>query len=305
MFLLAFIISFISAATRNISAYQSDLAASLGSSGPAPIVERAALKIGPQLKSGAAKLELDVKSAAAYYPKEKQFLYEIEGDTPRPIASITKLMTALTALDHKPDWEATYKISDADRRDGGKIYLYRGDVVRVKDLWAAMLVGSDNTASIALIHTLGLEEDAFVAEMNAKAKSLGLKQTFFKDATGLTADNLSTAKEIAIFARQALIEDRIGSAVALPKINFQTEAGDNKTILSTDALLSAPVGNDFKIVGGKTGYTDVAGYCFVGRFKDSSNRELVAVVLGTATEAERFRQTVKLAAWTYASYDWQ
>lgn len=299
--LLTYLISILA---QHRPSWQADFALALGADSQPRHLERAAIKVGPQLKDGSPKLTLEAKSAAAYAPSDKQFLYESGADDARPIASITKLMTALVFLDHNPDWEAGYEMKDTDRRDGGKIYLYRGDQVKIKDLWKAMLVGSDNTAAIALIHSLGMDEADFVAEMNAKAKGLGLNRTIFKDPVGLTPDNLSTAREVAIFAREALIREEISSTVALPKAEFKTLGGQTKTILSTDALLEAPLSDSFRILGGKTGYTEPAGYCFVGRFKDRFAHELVVVVLGTDSEKARFRQTAELAGWTYSNYQW-
>jgi D-alanyl-D-alanine carboxypeptidase len=213
-------------------------------------------------------------------------------------------MTALVFLDNNPGWDKNYTMQDADRRDGGKIYLYRGDEVTVRDLFDAMLVGSDNTATIALIHAAGFTEDDFVKKMNDKAATMGLTQTKFFDAVGLNNDNVSTAREVAELAKTALATPEILQTVSNKSVTFKTTAGIVKIIDSTDSLLNGFSSDHIQIIGGKTGHTDLAGYCFVAKFTDQNNHVIISVVLGTDSEAERFRQTAKLANWIYDSFTW-
>jgi len=271
---------------------------------PEAVIEKQTTIHLPQKKVGIPDIEVSAYSAAVFDIKNKLFIFEKNSNDRLRIASITKLMTALVWLDNNPGWDQIYEIKRKDRRDGGKIYLYLGDKVTVRNLFYAMLVGSDNSATIALIHSAGLSEADFVIKMNEKAKALGLLQTRFVDPVGLSNSNISTAREVALLAQAALGRSEINQAVATEKTEFSTVAGVSKAIESTDALLNNFSDNNIRIMGGKTGYTDLAGYCFVAKFIDASQHEIISVVLNTPSEADRFKQTAKLVRWIYDSYEW-
>ncbi|MDD4271546.1 MAG: serine hydrolase [Patescibacteria group bacterium] len=211
-----------------------------------------------------------------------------------PIASITKLFTAYTFLDYNPGWETIYQIKAEDKREGGKIYLFTGDRVKVKDLFYFSLVGSDNTATAALVSSTGLTEEEFVVKVNDKIKGLGLKNTRIVDAVGLRDENVSTAREIAQFADIALGEEKINRAALTKKYEFTTEQGRKKSIVSTNELLNIFPEQDISMLGGKTGHINSSGYCLVGKFKNANGQAIVTVVLGADSEASRFGLTKKL-----------
>lgn len=271
---------------------------------PEAVIEKQVTAHLPQKKSGIQDIEISAYSAAVFDTKDKAFIFEKNPNDRLRIASITKLMTALVFLDTRPDWNKEYEIKREDRRDGGKIYLYLGEKVTVKDLFYAMLVGSDNSSTISLIHSAGMSEEDFVAKMNEKAKALGLLQTRFVDPVGLSNNNVSTAREVALLAQAALSKDEINQAVSTKKTEFSTLDGTPKSIESTDLLLNNFPDDKIRILGGKTGYTDLAGYCFVAKFIDTNQHEIISVVLNTPTENDRFKQTSRLVRWIYDSYEW-
>jgi D-alanyl-D-alanine carboxypeptidase len=248
--------------------------------------------------------KLAAKTAAAslvvYDPKSNICLLAKNENEQRSIASLTKLMTALVFLDQKPDWEAEYIISDRDRREGGRIYLFRGDTVSVKDLFYSSLVASDNSATAALVNSTGLSEEEFVRRMNDKAKALFMFDTNFVDPIGLGDNNISTAKNVAILLDFALDRPEIVKAVNLGVYNFITQNGEEKKLESTDDLLTQNLGS-LKLLGGKTGYTNSAGYCFAAKFKQG-DKELISVVLGSQDRFSRFEITKDIATWVYENY---
>ncbi len=140
-----------------------------------------------------------------------------------PIASLSKLMTALVLLDHQPDWQKKITITP-EQINYPKIYvgndatsevnIKAGQTISFYDLWVAMLLASSNQSAVALAESTGLSRVDFVAEMNAKAKELGLKKTIFYDIAGLDEGNVSTAKEMAQIAAAAFSHDEIVSATA-------------------------------------------------------------------------------------------
>lgn len=240
--------------------------------------------------------------AAVLSEDGRYLLFNKNADKPQPIASITKLMTALVFLDTKPDWSATYKITAADNIEGGKLHLFSGDTLNLKDLFLTSLIASDNGATIALVHASGMSEEDFVSKMNEKAKVLGLSQSSFSDPIGLSDKDVSTAREVALLAREALNDPDISNAVKMSEYRFQTLEGREKFIESTDYLLFDSATNEFSPLGGKTGYTDKAGYCFVGRFKGPNGEDLIAAVLNSAGKNDRFKESKTIINWVFDHY---
>ncbi|MGE5426119.1 MAG: D-alanyl-D-alanine carboxypeptidase family protein [Bacillota bacterium] len=249
--------------------------------------------------------EVAAKSVAVLTDDGYVWLESKEEVRRQPIASITKLMTALVFLDHNPGWDKAYTIGRQDLVEGGKVNLFVGDTVSVKDLFNSSLVASDNGATLALARSTGLSDEEFIAAMNGKAKELGLMQTAFVDPIGLNDDNLSTVKDVARLAKAALDKSDIAAAVGKPSYRFATTEGREKILESTDWLLESDGGNGLQAVGGKTGYTDKAGYCFVGRFRDMSGRSVIVAVLNSGGgKNERFVQAKELAAWALNHCQW-
>jgi D-alanyl-D-alanine carboxypeptidase len=243
--------------------------------------------------------DLKAKSGVVYDVKNNNFVFKKNQASRLPIASITKLMTAIVFVENNPGFDEVYEIKDEDRREGGRIYVYRGDKISVKDLFYLSLVGSANTATVALVHSTGMTEEEFVSKMNEKAKDLGLVRTNFKDAVGLSANNYSTANDIALLTREALSFSEIREATLRSSYSFKTLQGRTQVVYTTDQLLSNMPKNGVELFGGKTGYTDAAGYCFVGGFVDKTGQELISVVLGTESDKARFSETKNLINWVF------
>jgi len=242
--------------------------------------------------------------AAVFSPLDRTFLLENEADVKQPIASITKLMTALVFIKTNPRWEEIYQIKSEDHVEGGRLNLFLGDSVTIRSLFYTSLVASDNGATLALVHASGLSETEFVARMNLMAQQLGLRQTKFIDPVGLSDGNISTAREVARLAVAAFERPEIREATLKKTHVFTTLEGREKKIESTDNLLFNSKDNGRKILGGKTGYTPLAGYCFVGLFSDASGRELISVVLNSQDKNERFVDSRRLADWIFDNYLW-
>ncbi|NTW22843.1 D-alanyl-D-alanine carboxypeptidase [Candidatus Falkowbacteria bacterium] len=222
-----------------------------------------------------------------------------------PIASITKLVTAMVFLDHNPGWDKVYEMRPSDRRDGGKIYLFNGDQVKVKDLFYLSLVASGNSETVALANSTGLTTEEFVAKMNEKMRDLGLNQSSFADVVGLSDQNVSNAQEVALIAKTALAQKEIKDATLTDSYRTKTLAGKEVFAQSTDKLLDDEFSDGITLLGGKTGHIIKAGYCFVGIFANSSRNPVISVILGSPSDASRFHEAYRLADWTYRNYRWQ
>ncbi|MBU4455106.1 serine hydrolase [Patescibacteria group bacterium] len=258
----------------------------------------------PVKKLAAGNLEISAASSAVIDCESDAVLFGKQKDQIWPIASITKLAAALVFLEHNPGWDAIYQIKAEDKQEGGRIYLFTGEKVKVKDLFYFSLVGSDNTAAMALVRSTGLSDEEFINKMNEKARALGLNNTHFDDPVGLSAGNVSTAKETAALARAAFADKDISEASLTKAYEFETLEGRKKKINNTDALLDIFPQNGIKILGGKTGYIEASGYCFVGKFADHSGNEIISVVLGAYSYNARFVQTKEMVEWVYENYQW-
>jgi D-alanyl-D-alanine endopeptidase (penicillin-binding protein 7) len=221
-------------------------------------------------------------------------LFAKDADEVRPIASTTKIFVAMAVRKHLDleGWTEIAKVDAQNAAGGARTRLDIGQKFRNKDLLRAMLIASDNRAPTALGRAAGLSPDDLVAAMNDIAKHLHLKHTRFTDPTGLRG-NVSTAREMAIALRAVLADDvlraimRQDSADVVSKDRYKIHYG------TTNAPL---VAGKWDVIGGKTGYTHAAGYCFVtgARFDD---REVVMAFLGASGKLTRFADFNRVAAW--------
>lgn len=221
--------------------------------------------------------ELTAQSAIVIDKDTGALIFEKNADDIRSVASLTKLMSALVFLEHNPGWEKVVTLQKADFVGGASLYAKAGDKVKIKDLFNAALVGSQNNSLLALVRSTGLSKEQFVLLMNKKAKDLDLEKTFFIEPTGLDEKNVSTAKEIAVIAQNAFSKPEILKATTtqsykVPLVNRKatfTVQNTNKKILSRDLC----------VTGSKTGWTDEAGYNLVTQAKNDYH-ELIALVMG-------------------------
>lgn len=214
-------------------------------------------------------------------------LFTQHADTPVPLASITKLMTALTVYEHGLRMDEVIRIAPEDIKGGAIPYLIPGDEVTVRDLWNLMLIVSSNDAAAALVRSTGRTEQEFVADMNDFAKSLGLTHTRFADTSGLDPTNISTPREIAALARIAFAvpdivhESELGEYVFTPKNQVARRAKATNLFRSSISLPG------FELIGTKTGHIAESGYNLVAAVR-SKNGVFIGVIVGAPTVWERF-----------------
>ena len=222
-----------------------------------------------------------------------------------PLASLTKLMTALVALGRSPNWSAVVTMASQDIRGGAARRFFPGDRLTEEDLWQAMLVGSDNDAAAAFVRELGLPEADFVAAMNRKAAAFGLERTRFTDPTGLDQGNVSTAREFAQVARVAFQNERIAATVAQPEVTIAVN-GRPLVVRSSDQQLKSfqDVRRDgWAFVTGKTGYLTESGDNVALLGEGLSDRRILLVLLGAPTTEDRVHDVAALMRWAVAVDD--
>jgi D-alanyl-D-alanine endopeptidase (penicillin-binding protein 7) len=237
------------------------------------------------------------RNAIVLDPATGAVLYEKNAGTSAPVASLTKMMTALVFLEQKPDFTRSVEISDAELRGGGHTQLRRGERVRLGDLLHMSLMCSDNVATRVLARESGLPSEDFLARMNRKAVELGLARTRFVETTGLDERNVSTAADIARLLRAASENEIIHGISTLRGYDFHGLSAANRVrahhISNTNRLLYGR----YEIRGGKTGFISEAGYCLATWIR-TDHRDMIAVVLGAPTNATRFADVVRLVQHT-------
>jgi D-alanyl-D-alanine endopeptidase (penicillin-binding protein 7) len=245
----------------------------------------------------------DIRAAAAiiYDPATGKVLWEENSQDERSIASITKVMTAIVFLESATDLNQEVVITRADTLRASTTYLKTNDKIRLADLMHLLLLPSDNAAARALARISPLGYDGFIARMNQKAEDLGLDHTAYVDPSGLFADNISSAYDMARLIAFAGEDDRIGPIMRTPEYSFRTtgpRAGRIITVHSTNQILRA---GDVDVRGGKTGFISKAGYCLATLLKlPQGGPSLAVVVLGANSNLGRFWETRHLLSWLSA-----
>ena len=241
----------------------------------------------PDVKSRAVMV-LDAETGAEIFSKS--------ADEVRPIASTTKIFVALVVRRRGIDLDGWTKITRTDVRaatGGARTRLDINESFRNRDLLRAMLMSSDNRAPTALARAVGLEPHELVTAMNKVAKELHLKRTKFTDTSGLRG-NVSTAREMAIALRAALRDKVLRDIMSTE--SFRIESKDRSAridYLTTNVPLQS---KKHDVIGGKTGFTKPAGYCFItgARFE---KREVMMVFLGAPEKLTRFGDFNRVASW--------
>jgi len=220
-------------------------------------------------------------------------LWERDADSERAMASTTKMMTALIAIENAQMSDVVTITIAAAKIGESAIPLAAGDTVTVEELLEATLVHSANNAAFALAEYVGGDSVAFVKMMNARAAELGLTHTHFTNPHGLDQEGHHTsARDLAILARTAMANERFAALAGTDSVTIRSQTYEN-----TNTLIGSYEG----ATGVKTGFTGDAGYCVVA----SAQRNgvgLLAVVLGAETEAERFDDAESLLDWGFEHY---
>lgn len=242
---------------------------------------------------------LEARSALALDFHSGEILFENNPDEKLPMASITKLMTAVIIAEEEDISEIATISQNAAVTQGSKIWLYPGETLRVKDLLAALLIPSANDAGVALAEFSAGSEKDFVKKMNEKAKKLGLTNTNFSNTVGFdTADHYSTARDLSLLAMYAYKNSVIRSFAGQTEMTItSTDGATTHKLSATNQIL----GGELNIVGLKTGNTLSAGPSLVAVAKGPLNHEVISVVLNSP---QRFSETKLLLDWVYRTYTW-
>lgn len=263
----------------------------------------------PEKRPSAVAPVVEAKSALVTDLGSGAELFEKDASAKRPIASITKLMTALLAVEElEPGQEVV-----APKLDNGPeeslMGLEEGDRLYAIDVLAGALIASGNDAAETLAVAVSGSEKRFVDLMNRRADELGMRDTSFENASGYgTGENVSSARDLVVLTKAALEEREIRNLAADPErtvkaLNERKPTPENPDperteyqLFTTDLLL----GSYLPIAGLKTGTSDAAGPSLVS-ILDDGQRRLVAVVLNSP---DRFQENKAMLDWSLRSFRW-
>lgn len=233
-----------------------------------------------------------------------QILYNKDANKPHEVASLTKMMGLILIFEAiekgalKTD-EILTTSENAKNMGGSQIWLDTGEKISVDDLLKGIIMASANDAMVLMAERVSGTEEAFVNQMNKKAKELGLKNTYFKNSTGLDEDGAySSAYDMAIIAKELIKNEKVFD-YSKNYESYIREGTSNKTwITNTNKLVRFYEGVD----GLKTGLTDKAGSCMAVTAKKNGLR-LIAITLGFPDSKVRNQETMDLLDYGFNQYE--
>ena len=245
---------------------------------------------------GAAEgsLSLSAKSAILINAETGDVYFSKNAEEKLPMASTTKIMTALVALESSNLTDTV----EIDRRavgiEGSSVYLTEGELLTMEDLLYSLLLASANDAAVAIAIEVGGNIEAFADMMNEKALLLGLKNTHFENPHGLDSkEHYTTAHDLAIIAAKALENETFAKIVSTTKYSFDGKNG-TRTVVNHNKLLRLYE----DCIGVKTGFTKKSGRCLVSAAEREGLR-LVAVTIGAPDDWQDHTKMLDLGFSSY------
>ncbi|MDD4964625.1 MAG: D-alanyl-D-alanine endopeptidase [Gallionella sp.] len=243
--------------------------------------------------------QLDSNIALIFDEKTQKLLYQKNAQMVAPIASITKLMTAMVVLDAKlpMDKRVSVDTADVDVLKGTHSRLSVGLTFKRSELMKLALMSSENRAAAALARTYPGGRKAAIAAMNAKAKELGMQNTYFRDPTGLNSDNVSTARDLVKMVAAARKYGTIRQFTTTSSHTVNAKAGKELMFNNTNPLVRS---DSWDIGVSKTGFISEAGRCLVMEAR-INKRPVIIVLLDSQGKTARIEDARRIKRWMEAS----
>ncbi|HKY73712.1 MAG TPA: D-alanyl-D-alanine carboxypeptidase family protein [Patescibacteria group bacterium] len=242
--------------------------------------------------------QLTAKGAIVIDQESGAILYAKNPDTQLYPASLTKLMTALVALDSYP-LDAVLEITEESDAIGNTIHLQRGERISVQNLLKGLLIASGNDAAFALARSYPAGYDGFVQKMNEKARQLHMNNTTYRNVSGVEQEgHLTTVRDMATLTKEALKHPFVSQTVATQKLIISDVDGRfTHELETTNKLLGVVPG----VEGVKTGWTTEAGECLITKTMRNGH-SVITVVLGSE---DRFGESAQLISWAFGQHKWK
>jgi D-alanyl-D-alanine carboxypeptidase (penicillin-binding protein 5/6) len=257
----------------------------------APPAEAQAADRPPAVPNAQAAIVIDGRDGDVMFAKR--------AEQRRPMASTTKLMTALLTLENTRPKEAFAAADYAAAPVESQIGLRPGERMTVRDLFEALLLESANDAAVTLAEGISGTRQAFVAAMNARADQLGLEGTSYANPIGFDDPlNYSTPRDLAKLALELMQRPRFARVVNMPLAEL--ESGARPRVIDNRNTLVA----SYPFVSGvKTGHTLRAGYVLIGAGKNRAGGKVISVVMGEPSEPARDADTLALLRWGLGRFE--
>lgn len=245
----------------------------------------------------------NAKSAIMIEASTGEILFQKNKDEKLAPASMTKMMSMLLVMEEIENgnlkWNEMITTSEkASSMGGSQIFLKVGEKMTVEDLLKGVAIASGNDAVVALAERVSGSEEQFVKRMNVRAKDLGLKNTNFINATGLTADNhYSSAYDMSLIAKELVKHEKILEFTSTYEDYLRKDTKSPFWLVNTNRLVRFKEGVD----GLKTGFTDEAGYCLTATMK-KDNMRLITVVMKEENTSKRSADTTKMLDYGFNIY---
>lgn len=245
----------------------------------------------------------NAKSAIMIEASTGEILFQKNKDEKLAPASMTKMMSMLLIMEEIENgnlkWDEMITTSEkASSMGGSQIFLKAGEKMTVEDLLKGVAIASGNDAVVALAERVSGSEEQFVKRMNTRAKDLGLKNTNFINATGLTADNhYSSAYDMSLIAKELVRHEKILEFTSTYEDYLRKDTKSPFWLVNTNRLVRFKEGVD----GLKTGFTDEAGYCLTATMK-KDNMRLITVVMKEENTSKRSADTTKMLDYGFNIY---
>ena len=244
------------------------------------------------------------KSSILMEASTGEIIHEMNANEKLAPASMTKIMSLILIMEEiekealNLDEEITVS-ENASKMGGSQIYLEAGEKMKVDDLLKAICVGSANDAVVALAERISGSEEAFVFKMNQMVKKMKLKNTNFKNATGLdVANHYSSAYDMAQMARELVRHTKILEYSGIYETYLRQNTNKKFWLVNTNKLIKTYDGMD----GLKTGYTNEAGYCLTATAKRGDMR-LIGVIMGEDSVQNRNSEMAKMLDYGFNMYN--
>lgn len=257
----------------------------------------------PIVRAETEDLAPNAKSAIMIEASTGEILFQKNKDEKLAPASMTKMMSMLLIMEEIESgnlkWDEEVTASErASSMGGSQIFLKAGEKMTVTDLLKGVAIASGNDAVVALAERVSGSEEAFVKRMNTRGKDLGLKNTNFVNATGLTADNhYSSAYDMSLIAKELVKHEKVLEFTSTYEDYLRKDTKSPFWLVNTNRLVRFKEGVD----GLKTGFTDEAGYCLTATMKKDGMR-LITVVMKEENTNKRSADTTKMLDYGFNVY---
>ena len=245
----------------------------------------------------------NAKSGMLIEASTGQIIFEKNKDEKVAVASMTKMVAQILILENIESgnlkWDEMITVSsNASGMGGSQIYLQTGEKMSIRDLMKGITMASANDATVAMAERIAGTEDNFVKMMNDKVKKMGLKNTVFKNSTGLDENgHYSSAYDMSVIARELLKHEEILKFSSVYEDYLRVDTPNKFWLVNTNKLVRFYEGAD----GLKTGFTDAAKYCMAVTAK-RDNMRLIAIVLGENSGKVRNQETMELLDYGFNLY---